>query len=347
MPERLGWEPEDDPKKVITQASAHAVETNPKETPEPYDIELKDQVPEILEPEVLELEISEREIPELEVPELEMPELEMSGPDDETLEPITLTPLEKPLVADAPVTGTIGEAEENYPEDWPDILPAAILPDPQLHNRSHQSRGSHHNSGANQHSGANHSLSDHHDDLDDGDFKDHTRYQINRRAEKKPIGGLLGMLIGLMVLAIYILLPLLATTSPLVTPAMAWEELINIGIISGLFAVGTFLCSILNSHRFSYALYAGVVFFGLSYGAHHYAPVRSFIDTEKFVLPLIAEPMREGYFRAAEYTGLPEKTGTIKLMPGDFQGGVPGDHKVSLMQRQSTFDQEVEGWLEQ
>ncbi len=158
-----------------------------------------------------------------------------------------------------------------------------------------------------------------------------------------PIGVLVGMLIGLMVLAIYILLPLMAVTLPLVTDAMAWGTLINIGIASGIIAVVIFFCSILNSHRFSYALYAGVVFFALSFGAHNYGPVRNFVEGEKYLLPLVAEQMIEGYFLAAEYTGLPERTGAIPLVPGEPG---PGEPRPSLKQRQSAFENEIEGWLE-
>ncbi len=227
---------------------------------------------------------------------------------------LVLEPIDGPLTADRPVTGTVGELESTYPEDWPDIFPKG--PDGRDGNDYENGSG------------------DSYEDVDDAA----PVLRAEKRREAKSIGGPIGMLIGVMVLAIYILLPVLAMTTPLVTRVMAWEELYNIAIVSGIIGAAIFILSILSSQRFSYALYAGAVFFGLSYGAHNYAPVRDFVEGEKYVLPAIATYIVEGYFRAAEYTGLPEKMGAIKL--------APGEPKLSLKQRQTAFGQEVEAWLE-
>ncbi|MFD2205818.1 hypothetical protein [Kiloniella antarctica] len=234
----------------------------------------------------------------------------------------------------------------DWPEDWPDILPT--------HNNAEDPYGfrGHRLKAGNDQNDRNHYDGDSHDE-DTGGLR------AEKRIKSKSIGGPLGMLIGLMVLAIYILLPLLAATSSLVTGAMAWDALINIGVLSGVIAVAIFILTIFSSHRFSYALYAGIVFYGLSYGAHYYAPVRDFIQNEKYILPLIASQMIEGYFQAADYTGLPEKTGALQRSPQlrtqflsqsspEFSGEGSGpEANPTLQQRQKAFDQEVEAWLVQ
>ncbi|MEH6631604.1 MAG: hypothetical protein V7776_12285 [Halopseudomonas aestusnigri] len=230
--------------------------------------------------------------------------------DDAGIEPevLDLEPIEGLLIADRPVSGSVGELEDTYPEDWPDVFPKIS------------------------------------DGRDVDDYKNGyvdegpPVLRADKRREVKSIGGPIGMLIGVMVLAIYILLPLLAMTTPLITPAMAWSELYNVAIASGIIGVAIFVLSILSYQRFSYAFYAGAVFFGLSYGAHNYTPVRDFIEGEKYVLPPIAAYIVEGYFRAAEYSELAEKTGAIQHTPGEA--------KLSLKQRQAFFEQEVEAWLE-
>ncbi|KLN61677.1 hypothetical protein WH96_04900 [Kiloniella spongiae] len=168
--------------------------------------------------------------------------------------------------------------------------------------------------------------------------RDPSPYVWDSDVDEKSRGGFLGFVSGLIVLAVYIALPALALVSPLLTPAMAWNEWINIGILSGIVLLVVFIVSIFSRYRFRYALYGGVAFALLSYGAHHIPQVRDFVDNEKIVLPIAANYLIEGYFQLAEESQLPLKTGAVQLQPNELN--------YSRLQRVNLFVKEVDTWLE-
>ena len=178
-------------------------------------------------------------------------------------------------------------------------------------------------------------------DLDDkGTYeeRDPSPYVWDSDVDERSGGGFLGFVSGLIVLAVYITLPALALVSPLLTPAMAWQEWVNISILSGVVLIAVFVCALFSRYRFRYALYGGVAFALLSSGAHYVPQVRSFVEAEKLVLPLASGYLIEGYFQLAEESQLPLKTGAVQLQPNELN--------YSRLQRVNLFVKEVDTWLE-
>ncbi|WP_120497322.1 ABC transporter permease [Kiloniella sp. EL199] len=178
---------------------------------------------------------------------------------------------------------------------------------------------------------------DHITDRELGD-RDPSPYVWDSDIDERSRGGFLGFVSGLIVLIVYIILPGLAVVSPLLTPAMAWDEWINIGILSGIVLLAVFVVSIFSRYRFRYALYGGIAFALLSYGAHHIPQVRDFVENEKIALPIVADYLIEGYFLLAEESQLPLKTGAVQLQPNELNYG--------RLQRVNLFVKEVDAWLE-
>ncbi|WP_085899536.1 ABC transporter permease [Kiloniella majae] len=172
----------------------------------------------------------------------------------------------------------------------------------------------------------------------DREDRDPSPYVWDSDVDKRSRGGFLGFVSGLIVLAVYITLPALALVSPLLTPAMAWGEWINLAILSGIVLLAVFIVSIFSRYRFRYALYGGVAFALLSYGAHHIPQVRDFVENEKTVVPIAANYLIEGYFLLAEESQLPLKTGAVQLQPNELN--------YSRLQRVNLFVKEVDAWLE-
>ncbi len=172
----------------------------------------------------------------------------------------------------------------------------------------------------------------------DDDSRDPSPYVWDSDVDERSRGGFLGFVSGLIVLAVYITLPALALVSPLLTPAMAWGEWINIAILSGIVLLVVFIVSIFSRYRFRYALYGGVAFALLCYGAHHVPQVRDFVENEKIALPIAADYLIEGYFQLAEESQLPLKTGAVQLQPNELN--------YSRLQRVNLFVKEVDRWLE-
>ncbi|WP_085909132.1 ABC transporter permease [Kiloniella majae] len=172
----------------------------------------------------------------------------------------------------------------------------------------------------------------------DREDRDPSPYVWDSDVDERSRGGFLGFVSGLIVLAVYIALPALALVSPLLTPAMAWGEWINLAILSGIVLLAVFIVSIFSRYRFRYALYGGVAFALLSYGAHHIPQVRDFVENEKTVVPIAANYLIEGYFQLAEESQLPLKTGAVQLQPNELN--------YSRLQRVNLFVKEVDAWLE-
>ncbi|WP_421784176.1 hypothetical protein [Kiloniella litopenaei] len=176
------------------------------------------------------------------------------------------------------------------------------------------------------------------DDKGTYDKRDPSPYVWDSDVDERSGGGFLGFVSGLIVLAVYITLPALALVSPLLTPAMAWQEWVNISILSGVVLIAVFVCALFSRYRFRYALYGGVAFALLSSGAHYVPQVRSFVEAEKLVLPLASGYLIEGYFQLAEESQLPLKTGVVQLQPNELN--------YSRLQRVNLFVKEVDTWLE-
>ncbi|KKJ78115.1 hypothetical protein WH95_01815 [Kiloniella litopenaei] len=176
------------------------------------------------------------------------------------------------------------------------------------------------------------------DDKGTYDKRDPSPYVWDSDVDERSGGGFLGFVSGLIVLAVYITLPALALVSPLLTPAMAWQEWVNISILSGVVLIAVFVCALFSRYRFRYALYGGVAFALLSSGAHYVPQVRSFVEAEKLVLPLASGYLIEGYFQLAEESQLPLKTGAVQLQPNELN--------YSRLQRVNLFVKEVDTWLE-
>lgn len=174
-------------------------------------------------------------------------------------------------------------------------------------------------------------------DLHDED-RDPSPYVWDSDVDERSGGGFLGFISGLIVLAVYITLPALALVSPLLTPAMAWEEWINLSILSGIVVVAVLICALFSRYRFRYALYGGMAFALLSSGAHYIPQVRDFVENEKIILPMASHYLIEGYFQLAEESQLPLKTGAIQLQPNELN--------YSRLQRVNLFVKEVDAWLE-
>ncbi len=174
-------------------------------------------------------------------------------------------------------------------------------------------------------------------DLHDED-RDPSPYVWDSDVDERSGGGFLGFISGLIVLAVYITLPVLALVSPLLTPAMAWEEWINLSILSGIVVVAVLICALFSRYRFRYALYGGMAFALLSSGAHYIPQVRDFVENEKIVLPMASHYLIEGYFQLAEESQLPLKTGAVQLQPNELN--------YSRLQRVNLFVKEVDTWLE-
>ncbi|WP_299371729.1 hypothetical protein [uncultured Kiloniella sp.] len=174
-------------------------------------------------------------------------------------------------------------------------------------------------------------------DLHDED-RDPSPYVWDSDVDERSGGGFLGFISGLIVLAVYITLPALALVSPLLTPAMAWEEWINLSILSGIVVVAVLICALFSRYRFRYALYGGMAFALLSSGAHYIPQVRDFVENEKIVLPMASHYLIEGYFQLAEESQLPLKTGAVQLQPNELN--------YSRLQRVNLFVKEVDAWLE-
>ncbi|WP_417454716.1 hypothetical protein [Kiloniella sp.] len=168
--------------------------------------------------------------------------------------------------------------------------------------------------------------------------RDPSPYVWDSDVDERSGGGFLGFISGLIVLAVYITLPALALVSPLLTPAMAWAEWVNLSILSGIVVVAVLICALFSRYRFRYALYGGMAFALLSSGAHYIPQVRDFVENEKIVLPMASHYLIEGYFQLAEESQLPLKTGAIQLQPNELN--------YSRLQRVNLFVKEVDAWLE-